>query len=113
MHPLLEHAVDKTVELLAEKPVELLTGLLLVAVTFLLFKATKDLARATNVLAQSTTEESRNRRIQATADAWMKIRPELELPDLTGASESAINAAREEVLPQLRKLEAFAELINA
>src|SRR5260221_14255525 len=97
MRPLLEHLV--------EKPVELLTGLLLVGVTFLLFKATKDLGQTTKDMAQATTEDSRNRRIQATADAWMKLRLELELPNLTEeTSDSAIDDAGKAVLPQLRAL---------
>ena len=120
MHPLLEQAEGAAHALLAhaiEKPGELLTGLatvMLVVVTFRLFKATKVLAEATDVLAQSAREDSRNRRIQATADAWMKLRLELELPNLTQeTSESSIDARGKAVLPQLRALEVFSHGVNS
>jgi hypothetical protein len=88
---------------------ELLTGiatLLLVFVTYLLSKAT-------NVLARLAEEDSRNRRIQATADAWIKLRADLELPNLTKETSDAIDAAGKAVRPQLRKLEGFAQVVNS
>jgi hypothetical protein len=91
------------------KPGELLTGIATVAlviVTYLLFKATK-------VLARSAAEDSRNRRIQATADAWIKLRADLELPNLTKETSDAIDAAGKTVRPQLRKLEGFAQVVNS
>jgi len=88
---------------------ELLTGLATVAlviVTCLLVKATK-------ILARSAEEDSRNRRIQATADAWMKLRAELDLPDLTQMTSDVIDAGGKAVLPQLRKLEGFSQVVNS
>ena len=92
-----------------EKPGELLTGiatLLLAAITFLLVIATK-------VLARSAVEDSRNRKIQATADAWIKLRGKLEFHDLTNVASGDIDAAGKAVLSQLRELEAFSQVVNS
>jgi hypothetical protein len=97
-------------------PGELLTGvatLLLVVVTALLVKATKDLVRATAVLAQSAKEDSWNRKILATADAWMKLREELDLPNLAKATPEEIDAAGKAAIPQLRALEVFSVGIHS
>jgi cell division protein FtsL len=76
-------ALNETVHKLGE----LLTALAtigLVVVTYLLFKAT-------TLLARSAKEDSRNRKIQATADAWMKLRTELtDLPNLTKLDTAAV-----------------------
>jgi hypothetical protein len=109
MHALLEHVTAK--------PGEFLTGvatLLLVLVTGLLVKATKELGEATKALAQSAIEDGRNRKNQATAVAWMTLRQELDLPNLAPeASKDDIDAAWKVALPQLRKLEAFAQGVNS
>jgi protein involved in temperature-dependent protein secretion len=81
----MQELLEKLLEHAKANPGEFLTGvatLLLVVITGLLVKATRDLAVATRVLAQSAAEDSRNRRVQATADAWMNLRRELDLPHL-------------------------------
>jgi len=78
----------------------------LVVVTYLLFQATQ-------LLAKSAQEDSHNRKIQATADAWMDLRAELEFPNLTNTPAHEINAMGKEVVPQLRKLEGFSQIVNS
>jgi hypothetical protein len=113
----MQELLEKLLEHAKANPGEFLTGvatLLLVVITGLLVKATRDLAVATRVLAQSAAEDSRNRRVQATADAWMNLRRELDLPHLTEETpENEIDAEGEKVRPQLRALEVFSVGINS
>ena len=88
---------------------ELLTGVATVAlaiVTFLLVKATK-------LLATTAEEDGHNRKVQATVDAWMKVREELDFSDLTKEKPDKIQEAGDEARPQLRKLEAFSQVVNS
>jgi hypothetical protein len=109
---------------------ELLTGvatILLTITTFGLFKATQVLADATKVLAQDATQQSRDRKVLATARNWMEIRPKMTIkhfPDLKKyikeqksqgqqiKQQEIINRGQKS-LPALRQLEAFASIINS
>src|SRR5215470_1069882 len=87
----------------------------LVVVTYYLYKATKTLADATEALAASAEEDSHNRKVQATADAWWKLRAKLELPDLTDVAQDKgkVDAAGKAVVDQLRELEGFCQIVNS
>jgi hypothetical protein len=79
----------------------------LVVVTYLLFKAT-------TLLARSAKEDSRNRKIQATADAWIKLRTELtNLPNLRKLDTAAVKVEGKKAVPELRKLESFSQVVNS
>ncbi|MCC8936015.1 hypothetical protein H8A99_05790 [Bradyrhizobium sp. Arg68] len=89
---------------------ELLTGLATIALVFVTFQ----LFKATNILARLAEEDSLNRRIQATVDAWMKLRAELSLPKLSKKAQVAdIKKAGIQARLQLRKLEAFSQAVNS
>jgi len=80
----------------------------LVAVTFLLFKATNDLARATDALVETAQGDSRNRKIRQTNSDWTKLMNKIgELPDLTKGefSDAAIAAGGKKIRLELRELE--------
>ncbi|RXH37989.1 DUF4760 domain-containing protein [Bradyrhizobium zhanjiangense] len=94
---------EKLLEHAKANPGEFLTGV----ATLLLVVATALLVRATNILSKSAKEDSLNRKIQATVDAWMKVRSELDLPHLTKETPE------KELRAQLRTLEAFSVGVNS
>ncbi|MGY3238089.1 hemerythrin superfamily protein [Bradyrhizobium sp. USDA 4472] len=94
---------EKLLEYANRNPGEFLTGV----ATLLLVVATALLVRATNVLFESAKEDSRNRKIQATVGAWMKVRTELDLAHLSKESPE------KELRAQLRALEAFSVGVNS
>jgi len=103
-------AHDATHQAEAFKLGEFLTAIataVLVVVTYYLFRATEALADATKVLASSAQEDSHNRKVQATADAWWKLRAKLDLPYLTEA------APDKAVVSQLGELEGFCQIVNS
>ena len=81
--------------------------------TVLLVIATGFLWKATKLLADAAREDSRGRKIQATVDAWMRLRPQLDLKDLREQPKDAIERAGERLVPQLRYLEAYAACVNS
>jgi hypothetical protein len=90
------------------KLLEHLPDALLVVATFFLAWATYRLWEATKLLADSATRDSRERKIIATTDAWMQIRPTLELRHLTAEDKLS-----KEERSQLSTLEAYAGCVNS
>jgi hypothetical protein len=89
---------------------EWLTG----AATVLLFVATIFLWRATQQLAKSAAEDGRLRKIQTTTDTWMRLRPTLDLPNLTRVSDpDKIESAGKDALPHIVSLEIYAACVNS
>jgi hypothetical protein len=89
---------------------EWLTG----AATVLLFVATIFLWKATQQLAKSAAEDGRLRKIQTTTDAWMRLRPTLDFPDLTRESDQAkIESAGKAAKPHIVSLEIYAACVNS
>jgi hypothetical protein len=88
---------------------EWLTGaatVLLCVVTFFLWRATQQLAKA-------AAEDGRLRGIQATTDTWMRLRPTIDLRNLNGKSDEEIESGGKEARPHIIFLEMYAACVNS
>ncbi len=89
---------------------EWLTGI----ATFLLTVATGFLVWATWLLAKVAAEEGRSRKIEATTTSWLRLRPNLILPNLSEEKDAAkIETAGKRVLPFIMEMEAYAACVNS
>jgi hypothetical protein len=93
---------------------EHLAEMLTAVATFLLCVVTYYLWKATQQLAKSAAEDGRLRKIQATTDAWMRLRPTLVLPNLTRKSvQDKIKPGGKAALLHIVSLESYAACVNS
>lgn len=81
--------------------------------TLMLFISTVLLVFATYFLAKITREDGLHRRREATMTAWMKIRADMDVPDLREQEREIVLQKGVEFRPLLREIEAFSALMNA